>query len=42
MEKTKRTFLKKETKEKGLIFIKEILKNSNFKETSFFGNNYKK
>jgi hypothetical protein len=37
MEKTKRTFLKKEFEENGKIFIKECLENSNFKEISFFG-----
>jgi hypothetical protein len=36
-QKTKRTFLKKEIKEKGKIFIKECLENSNFKEISFEG-----
>jgi hypothetical protein len=38
---TKRTFLKKEIKENGVNFIKECLKNSNFKEISFTVNNYK-
>jgi hypothetical protein len=37
MDKTKRIFLKKEIAEKGLILIKESLKNSNFKEISFYG-----
>jgi pantoate kinase len=32
---TKRTFSSKEIKEKGLSFIKECLKNPNFKEISF-------
>jgi hypothetical protein len=33
--KTKLTFLKKDIEENGLIFIKECLENSNFKEISF-------
>jgi hypothetical protein len=37
MKKTKRTFLKKEIEENGLEFINECLKNSNFKEISFYG-----
>jgi hypothetical protein len=36
MEETKRIFLKKEIEENGLGFIKECLKNSNFKEISFY------
>jgi hypothetical protein len=42
MNETKKTFLKKEIEENGLGFIKEYLKNSNLKEISFYGNNYKK
>jgi hypothetical protein len=37
MEETKRTFLKKEIEENGLVFIKECLKSSNLEEISFFG-----
>jgi hypothetical protein len=37
MEKTKRTFLKKEIEENGQIFIKKCLENSKFKEISFEG-----
>jgi hypothetical protein len=37
MNETKRTFLKEEIEENGLGFIKESLKNSNFKEISFEG-----
>jgi hypothetical protein len=35
--KTKKVFLKKEIEQNGLGFIKESLKNSNFKEINFFG-----
>jgi hypothetical protein len=37
MVKIIRNFLKKEIEENGLIFIKECLENSNFKEISFVG-----
>jgi hypothetical protein len=37
MNETKRTFLKEEIEENGISFIKECLKNSNFKEISFYG-----
>jgi hypothetical protein len=37
MNEAKRTFLKKEIKKNGLSFINECLKNSNFKEISFYG-----
>jgi hypothetical protein len=37
MNETKRNFKKKEIKENGLVFIKECLKNSNFKEIGFYG-----
>jgi hypothetical protein len=36
MDDTKRIFLKKEIEQNGLGFIKECLKNSNFKEISFY------
>jgi hypothetical protein len=42
MDETKITFLKKEIEEKGLIFIKECLKNSKFKEISLYGKKFKK
>jgi hypothetical protein len=35
MDEKKRTFFKKEIEENGLGFIKECLKNSNFKEITF-------
>jgi hypothetical protein len=35
MDETKRTFLREEIEENGLDFIKECLKNSNFKEIIF-------
>jgi hypothetical protein len=37
MDKTKRFFRSEEIEENGLIFIKECLKNSNFKEIYFDG-----
>jgi hypothetical protein len=37
MGETKRYFSKKEIQENGLVYIKECLKNSNFKEISFDG-----
>jgi hypothetical protein len=36
-EENKRIFSKEEIEEKGLGYIKECLKNSNFKEISFYG-----
>jgi hypothetical protein len=36
MDETKRTFFNEEIKENGLRFIKKCLKDSNFKEISFF------
>jgi hypothetical protein len=41
MDETKRSFLKKEIEENGVGFIKESLKNSNFKEISFLSKNKK-
>jgi hypothetical protein len=37
MNENKRTFLKEEIEENGISFINECLKNSNFKEISFYG-----
>jgi hypothetical protein len=37
MDETKRNFIKEEIEENGKGFIKECLKNSNFKEISFEG-----
>jgi hypothetical protein len=36
MNETKKKFSNKEIKEKGINFIKECLKNSKFKEISFY------